>query len=297
MRANTLAARQITARVEAKRQYTNWAAMTDPELIREGSRQCQEKGICSKNQAKDRHSGFFRAVQKRENSPEIWNRIEFAKRAATLRVVPMTETIIRSPPKPAPQEITINEPQGEEPVIRPTERIIGTWDFKTTEQILKMANSFVSEKGISSMHELKRADRPLWRVIRKRNIAHRVEFPEKTDPEPKSGVQSVRPAKVKKEKQTMDEEKMYRRLADRFHLGSGKAFIGANRITMEKIFSGLNLSKHDFRTLSRCWRNLERTGAINYNSSKTAASLVLKNIEGDAREALSGMIERETAVR
>lgn len=311
MRVNGISARVNSTdgiKLPPKQQYTHWGLMTDQELIAEGSRQCQEKGIPSKNQTKDRLSGLFRAIQKRDNSSEIWRQIVFASNfQPKVSLVPLEEGIVTQPSIEMKQSTTqlvgsnqdISSPQflvlKRKFEKRPTE-IYGGWKFKSTEQILPIANDFVKQEGISSMQELKKTDKGLWRVIKKRGLQEKIEFAPKNEPEPASGIITRKERHIQKPKERRTQNEMFRLIAEKFKLGSGKAYLGSNRIGLENIHDN-SLSKQEYRLFDRAMRLLIREGAIILSPSGNAASFNIKNLNEEIRRVIEDLIQREMSVR
>ena len=268
------------AEAPMKRVYTAWSDMTADQLVEEGNRQIREKGVPSKSKLKDMISGLFRAIKRREDADRIWPRMEFCQMERPVSVIarkpkPKAEKLPQEPKSDIrTSETPLVEPPVEE-IAPPTERY-GSWKSKASDTIIGIANNYIQKAGIGSLKELKTADRPLWAVIRKRKIHGMLEFVEKQESrEPKP--EKRRESRPPKEKETPDTERMYEHIIRYcFRMGSGKAYIGHYRATLQQLRPGTEFNRQEWRAFKRCWRTMVRAGIITYNSTETAASLDIK---------------------
>ncbi|MBN1170074.1 hypothetical protein JXA56_03540, partial [Candidatus Micrarchaeota archaeon] len=289
-----------------KRPYTSWSEMSTDQLVEEGNRQIRERGIPSKSKLKDMASGLFRAIKRRENADEIWKRMEFCEKktgqtaACKKHEKEISETPLIEEPVSGirASETQFGLPEEEAPAL-PTQKY-GGWKTKASDTIIRIANDYIQKAGIGSLKELKAADKSLWAVIKKRKIWRMLEFVEKektAEPKPEKKQESSAP----KEKETPDSERMFRYiLQECFRMGSGKAYIGCHRVTIQQTRSGARFTKPEWKAFKRCWRMLSGAGIITYNSTETAASLDIKrnHIEDPViKRVVQEAIEEESKVK
>ena len=304
-RPKHLHALPVLAEPKMKRPYTDWAGMNADQLVEEGNRQIREKGVPSKSKLKDMISGLFRAINRREDAGQIWPRMEFCQGKRPVPVAASPKQ--RNRPKPQEPKSDVKavgapliEQIAEEPVP-PTERH-GSWRGKASDTIIAIANSYIQKAGITSLQELKKADRRLWTVIRKeRKIHGMLEFVERKDEPKEPKPEKKRESRPPKKHEAPDMEKMYGYILQHcFRMGSGRAYIGNYRATLEQLKSGNHFTKQEWRAFRRCWRTMAGAGIITYNSSETAASLDIKrnNISDPLlRNAFAEAVEKESSVK